>query len=196
MAENKTDDNEEFVSETTDQSPDDIDIEVVESNQSTKIKSLQSKLKACEAEKATHLENLQRAKAEFLNAKRRLETERTAQKVRSENDCVERLLPLYDSFAMAMKNQEAWEAIDENWRKGVESIYTQLQSLLKFYSVTPTGKIGEVFNPERHEAMGSEPVQNDDAIDTVVSVVQEGFVRTVGDETILIRPARVIVGSK
>jgi molecular chaperone GrpE len=109
---------------------DDAELEDVEENSKLKIKKLQEKLKESEKEKMEHLENLQRAKAEFLNGKRRLEEERLRDKERAVTNQIEKLLPLCDSFHMAMSDTKAWDAIDETWRKGIENIYNQLQSLL------------------------------------------------------------------
>lgn len=196
MDDKKTDDLEEVIADTADDISEDEDLEVVEAEETKKISSLQAKLKACQAEKAAHLDDLQRAKAEFLNVRKRLENEKQASVARTENDCIERLLPLCDSFMMAMSDTAAWEAIDENWRKGVESIHSQLQAILKSYHVTPIGVVGESFDPETHEAMGNETVADDTAVDTIVKVIQPGYVRTAESTTVLIRPARVIVGTK
>jgi len=105
------------------------------------------------------------------------------------------LLPLCDSFRMAMANQEAWNAIDENWRKGVESIYTQLQGILKDYHAAPIDPVGKTFDPEIHEAVGNKPVTDETQHETVVETMQLGYSITNGAETDIVRPARVIVGN-
>ena len=171
-------------------------MEVVENKTKAKIKTLQTKLKECQTEKSTHLEDLQRAKAEFLNAKKRLEEEKTALVGRTENDCIEKLLPLCDSFKMAMGNQDTWQAVSKEWRTGVESIYGQLQQTLTSYGVTETGKVGENFDPEWHEAMAEEETGDEKAVDKVIKVLQTGYLRDKNNLKTLIRPARVIVGIK
>lgn len=166
----------------------------IESDRNAKIKKLQAKLKACEAEKTEHLDNLQRAKAEFLNARKRLEDEKKREKERQTISHVQKLLPLYDSFTMAMHNTEAWNAVDADWRKGVESIYAQLQKTLTAYGVAEVSPLGEEFDPMQHEAM-SEVTVDDAAQDhKIVSVIQKGFTITIEGKTELIRPARVTVG--
>ena len=70
----------------------DIELEEVEENSKEKIRSLQARLKESEQEKMEHLENLQRAKAEFLNAKKRLEDERQRDKERAVITQIEKLL--------------------------------------------------------------------------------------------------------
>lgn len=169
-------------------------IEDIEDISQSKIKQLQAKLKACEAEKSQHLDDLQRSKADFLNARKRLEEEKVRENERTINKHIEKLLPLCDSFHMAMSNQEAWEAIDPVWRKGVEGIQNQLQRILESYGVTEFSPQGETFDPTRHEAMAEVPVNDEKQDHTVVLVMQNGFTREINGKSELIRPARVSVG--
>jgi molecular chaperone GrpE len=192
--------NEEEIEETDDLEPlqDDIapeeELEDIEENGEAKLKKIKLELKECKNEKMGYLEDLQRAKAEFLNAKRRLEEERVLDKERAVTKQIEKLLPMCDSFHMAMSDKKAWDAIDPTWRRGVESIYTQLQSILTSYGVEEVHPQGVEFNPQEHEAMTSVTVGDKAHHDTIVSVIQNGFVRKINDKVQLIRPARVIVG--
>jgi len=170
------------------------ELEDIEENSVQKIKKLKEQLKDSEKEKMEHLENLQRAKAEFLNGKRRLEEERVKDKERAVNDLIEKLLPMSDSFTMAQSNKAAWEAIDPTWRKGVESIQRELQTILTSYGVQEVDPTGMDFNPNEHEAMANMPVTDKAEHQKVLQVVQKGFVRMINGTEILIRPARVIVG--
>ena len=172
----------------------DIELEEVEENSKEKIRSLQARLKESEQEKMEHLENLQRAKAEFLNAKKRLEDERQRDKERAVITQIEKLLPLCDSFHMAMSNTDAWEAIDETWRKGVESIHNQLRSILTSYGVTEIDPTGKEFDPQTHDAMANVPVDDASMHHKVISVIQKGYTRTHNGKEELIRPARVTIG--
>ena len=108
---------------------------------------------------------------------------------------MEALLPLADSFHMAMANKAVWEQADENWRKGIEGINSQLLQILKDNGVVPVDPSGEAFDPARHEAIGTTEVE-DNEIDKVVMVMQQGYEMTLGDKTELIRPARVTTGVK
>ncbi len=177
-----------------DETIDDAELEDIEEHSAQNIKKIKAQLKSCEAEKMEHLENLQRAKAEFLNAKRRLDEERKSDKEKAVVNQIEKLLPLCDSFQMAMSNKEAWEAIDPTWRKGIDSIYNQLQSILASYGVHEVVPVGEVFNPNLHDAMTNVSVTDKEDNHKIISVIQNGFVRKVGDTEQLIRPARVTVG--
>jgi len=163
----------------------DMEIEDIEEAEGDKLKSLRDKLRTCDEEKRGHLEELQRTKADFLNSKRRLEEQLTRDKERITEKHVGALLPLADSFDMAMADP-SWESCDEKWRKGIEGVFAQLQGILKGYGVEKVGAKGEEFNPEMHEAVSSAPGEEG----KVVDVLQAGY--AVGDR--IIRPAKVIVG--
>lgn len=170
------------------------ELEDVEYNSNKKIKLLRDKLKVCKQEKAEHLENLQRAKAEFLNGKKRLEEEKARDVEKVENKQIEKLLPMIDSFRMAMHDKETWSKIDETWRKGIESIHSQLHNILDSYDVKEINPEGTEFDPNIHEAITNVPVNNKKLHNKVISVIQTGFVRIVGNKEELIRPARVTIG--
>jgi len=192
----------------TDFSQDDMDItnnqteihepelEEIEENQSTFNNSLRDKLKACEAEKRVLLEETQRTKADFLNARRRLEEERKQEREKVTIKHIETLIPLCDSFYVAMSNQETWQKTDESWRKGIEGIYSQLQNILTSNQVIQIDPLGKEFNPYEHEALSTAPVASAEEHDKVISVIQPGYKMIKADNnTELIRPARVTIGA-
>lgn len=170
------------------------ELEDIEENSAQKVKQLKEKLKESERQKMEYLEDLQRAKAEFLNGKRRLEEERLRDKERAITNQIEKLLPLCDSFYMAMSNKEAWDAIDATWRKGMESVYNQLQNILTSYGVKEINPQGETFDPAVHDAMTNVPVADKKDHHKIIGVIQNGFTRIVNGKEELIRPARVTVG--
>lgn len=193
---NKSDENNDIEVEVTkeDQAVEDIELEELEEKSGDKMKQLREKLKQAEADKMQALEDLQRAKAEFLNVRKRLEEEKLQDRLRAKMQHAEELLPLCDSFGMAMSNKEVWEKADESWRKGIEGIHMQLQRLLQSYGVSKIEALGEPFDPHRFEALDTETVDNDKEVDTVRKVLQEGYEIKVGDKTEVIRPARVVTG--
>jgi molecular chaperone GrpE len=71
---------------------------------------------------------------------------------------------------------------------GFRAIHRKLRGLLEAQGVTPFKSVGETFNPEMHEAVGS--VQSDaHESGEIVDEVQRGY--RWGDE--VLRPARVRV---
>jgi len=171
------------------------ELEELEEKQGTFNNTLRDKLRACEAEKKDLLEESGRAKADFLNARRRLEEDRKRDRERVTIEHIESLIPLCDSFSVAMSNKEVWEKADENWRRGIEGIYAQLNNILTQHQVITTIPLGEVFNPRQHEALSTTPTDDKDQHDQIISVVQNGFtLRRTDGSTELIRPARVVIG--
>lgn len=173
----------------------DLDTEGEELSAKDKISTLQKKLRTSEAARRELQEELQRAKADFLNARRRLEEDNARYKDRLRINFIEELLPLCDSFYMAMSNEAAWNAIDPVWRTGVESIHSQLQSILSSNRVSVINPKGKPFDPQKHDAVSNTEVTDEAQHDTVVSVLQPGYEITIGDKTEIIRAARVVVGS-
>lgn len=168
---------------------DTLEVEEVEAASHQKIKKFREKLRACEAEKRDCLEKLQRAQADFLNAKRRMEESRKQEKESTIDRFLVSLLPLCDSFDMAMQDTEVWQSIDETWRKGVEAIHAQLHAVLSSHNVTSIEALGQSFDPEKHEAVGAEDAKEE--TDTVIKVLQKGYERN----GTLIRPAKVILST-
>lgn len=191
--ENNTFDDVELTND--DQEFGEAELEDIELSSTEKVKKIKAKLKESEKEKQTHLENLQRAKAEFLNAKRRIEEEQLNNQKRAISKVIEKLLPVFDSFHMAMSNKVAWEEADATWRKGVENIHNQLQSILSSYNIEEFNPQGDIFNPKLHEAMANVPVTSAEEHNRIITVVQNGFIKKSDNEQELIRPARVTVGT-
>lgn len=172
-----------------------LDAEGEETRATDKISSLRKKLHDSEQARRTLAEDMQRAKADFLNARRRLTEEQERNKDRIRMNFIEELLPLCDSFYMAMSNKDAWNAVDSVWRTGVESIHAQLNAILLNHNVTIINPTGATFDPQKHEAVSNAPVAESTLHDTVIAVLQPGYEMKVGDRSEIIRPARVVVGN-
>lgn len=170
--------------ELEDLDTEDTDIEGEEELTGQKLKKLKEKLKVAEKDKMSALEDLQRARADFLNARKRLEDERVTDRERAKLQHIEEMLPLCDSFSMAL-NDPAFQSLPENLKKGVLGINMQLESILRGYGVEEMGKIGDKFDPNFHEALADEGDTG-----TVKDVLQKGY--KMKDR--VIRPAKVIVG--
>lgn len=160
------------------------EIEEAEGRLEDKLSKLKAALREAQEEKRISLEQLQRERADLLNARKRLEEQTRLDRERAVARHIEELLPLCDSFDMAV-NDPAWQKADPTWRKGVEGIYGQLMGLLGNYGVTVLAPLGEPFNPHEHEALIDNGGDH-----KVTTVIQKGYKR--GDT--IIRPARVAVG--
>lgn len=143
---------------------------VAEENALDTIKSLKEKLKKATAEKQEYLNGWQKDKAEFLNARKRdQEAQKDFARFSNEN-IISELIPVLDSFNMAMGNKEAWEKVDKNWRIGVEYISNQLKKVLEDFGLKEIDPIGKKFDPMRDEA-----IEDGKDSDTVTTVVQKGY---------------------
>ena len=140
------------------------------------------------AERDEYLQGWQRAKADFANAKKRMEESMSEYRTMANEGLIEELLPVLSSFEMAFSNKEAWEKIDKNWRMGVEHIYMQLKGILNQNGLKEVDPMGTKFDPNLHEAVRHEPSSNAEE-NTIIQVLEKGY--TLG--TKLIRPAKVVV---
>ena len=139
------------------------------------------------AEKADLADRLLRARAEFDNARRRAERERSEFLQFAAMDLVRDVLPVLDNFDRALKVETA----DRNYAKGVELIYQRLYETLKKLGLEPIESSGRPFDPNLHQAV--ERVETDEAEDhTVIGEFQRGY----NFKGKLLRPAMVRVAVK
>ena len=99
-------------------------------------------------------------------------------------DCVKELLNVMDSFERALEAPCA----DENYKKGVELTFAQIQKAFEKLGVTEIAALGETFDPKVHNAI-KQVDDSDFESDKVCEVFQKGYL--LGDR--LIRPAMVAV---
>jgi molecular chaperone GrpE len=143
---------------------------VADENVQETIKKLREKLKKVEAEKQEYLTGWQKAKAEFINARKRDEEDKKDFVRFANENLLAELFPVLDSFNMAMGNQEVWEKVDKNWRMGVEYIANQLKKVLEEHGLKEINPIGEKFDPLRDEA-----IEDGKESDIITSVVSKGY---------------------
>jgi molecular chaperone GrpE len=116
------------------------------------------------------LDRLARLQAEFENARKRAERERTEFRDYATGSVVEQFLPVVDNFELALKSTGTAEQL----RQGVELIVKQMEEILRQLQVNPIPTVGEQFDPRIHEALGS--VERDDLPDQhVAEEVRRGY---------------------
>lgn len=186
---NKIQNDDEFITDTTERAPEDIELEEEDAQMSDKIRSLREKLKICEEEKSKAFEDRERSRADFLNSKRRLEEQFMRDKERVIEKVVEDLLPLIDVYETTLSNAFLWEKLDPEWKKGIEGMHAQFRNFLKTYGVEEIEAQGKEFDPYEHEAISSKNASASHPSNTVLNVLQKGYRR--GDT--VIRPAKVVV---
>jgi molecular chaperone GrpE len=124
-----------------------------------------------------------RALADFDNYRRRVDRDRDSAALQSKRGIILSLLELLDGFERALPH-----LADEPSSEGVRAIHRQLMNLLDTHGVTPFDSVGEEFNPELHEAIGSAPSEQYQP-GTVTEEVRRGYRWRDG----LLRPALVRV---
>ena len=93
--------------------------------------------------------------AEFENFKKRSGKEREGLYNSILSDVVEVMLPIVENLENAVKVETA----DENYKQGIELVLKQFKDVLSSKGVEEIKALGETFDPELHEAVGS--IQDD-----------------------------------
>ena len=148
-----------------------------------KKKDLKDALAQKEAELAEQKDQHLRLMAEYQNYRNRT-TEEKKKIYGAKVDCVKELLNVMDTFERALEAPCA----DENYKKGVELTFTQIQKAFEKLGVTEVAALGETFDPNLHNAI-KQVDDSDYESDKVCEVFQKGYL--LGDR--LIRPAMVAV---
>jgi len=153
------------------------------------IKKLRADLKSCKKEKEEYLFGWQKERADFSNYKKQDEERRIYSIEANREAILSSFLSVLDSFNMAFSNKEAWNKVDENWRKGVEYIYTQLNSIFEEYGIKEIGVVGEIFDHNIHQSIGLTETKNKEDDHKISVIIQKGY--KMGEK--VIRAARVNV---
>ena len=138
------------------------------------------------AERDEYLAHLQRTQAEFDNYRKRMLRDQTTHLERATAGLVEQLLPVLDSFELALGSGGTDV---ERLRKGVELVYGELLGALEKAGLERMEALGKPFDPEEHEAVMH--VEDDGGEPGVRDVVRSGY-RFKGR---VIRPAMVKVAT-
>ena len=144
-------------------------------------------MKVCARERSEYLDGWQRANADIVNARKNFDTERLKIQNYASEEAILEIIPVVDTFEIAFANKQSWEAVDTNWRLGVEYIYNQLMKILQNHNVIQLNPVGEIFNPSFHTAIETISTDDKDADQHVVEVVMRGY--KMHDK--IIRPAQV-----
>ena len=132
-----------------------------------------ARLSQLQSERDEYLDTLRRVQAEFENYRKRVIKEQTALVDRATEGLVEQLLPVLDSFELALKNFDAAGSEDtESVRKGVELVYAELLGVLEKAGLSRVEAEGKPFDPNVHEAVMQE---EGDGEPVVTDVLRTGY---------------------
>jgi molecular chaperone GrpE len=152
-------------------------------------------LNALLAKKQTELDRAnvraEQAHAEIEAAGKRLAVASQKELEQRTRKLLESFLPVVDDLDRAIA--AAKTHIDsQDVVAGLELIRRSMLTRFGQFGVTHAPALGEVFDPQRHEAIAMVPVTDPAQDGRVIDVVREGYL--IGDETL--RPAGVAVGKR
>ncbi len=149
------------------------------------VSSLERSLEEEKAKAQQYLANWQRAQADFINYKKRMEQERLDTVKFSNAMLVSSVLPVLDDLERAFETISS-KLAGLTWVDGVKLIYRKLQAILEAQGLREIKAMGEEFDPRLHEAVLF--VEGEEG--KVVEEVQRGYMF----HDRVLRPAMVKIG--
>ena len=149
-------------------------------------------LKARAAKADDHWERLLRVTADLDNFKKRAARERTEAVQFANAGLIQKLLPVMDSFEMAMAAaQNAGDEKSSSLQTGIAMVQSQLRNALMEAGVEEIDAAGKPFDPALHEAVSQQETA-DVPEGRVVQQIRKGYKL----RERLLRPAAVVVAKK
>lgn len=146
--------------------------------------SLEEKLTAVESELASLKDKLLRSAAELDNTRKRQRKELGDAKREGKESAFKDLLPVFDNLERAVN---AGNADAKIMADGINIVVSQFGECLKKIGVKRIVSVGEMFNPNLHEAI--QQADSDKPAGTIVQELQAGY--QLGDY--VVRAAMVVV---
>jgi molecular chaperone GrpE len=131
----------------------------------------------------------QRAQADFVNFRSRVEAENADIRRRSVRSILIKVFEVVDSIDAALE-PDVISGVDKKFVDGVEAIGRSFESFLSGEGVQKIDRVGEKFDPRIHEAI-MRTETNDHPSDTVIRIIRAGH--KMGDD--VLRPALVEVAA-
>jgi len=132
-------------------------------------------------------ETLKRLQAEFENYKKRQDKE-NIQLIRNSNaGLIKNLLPVLDSFELAIKNSNGESQDINKFKKGLEMIYAQLFSVLKEQGLRIIETKDKKFDHYKHDVLMVKETDGEE--DMILQEFQKGYMLN----DIVIRHSKVLI---
>ncbi len=141
-------------------------------------------------ERDTYLDQLLRAKAEFMNYQKRMTKENESTSQFAVQSLILDFLPELDNFDRALKLADSTKDI-KKFVEGIKLIEEQLFKVLGKYGVEPIETVEKAFDPNLHEAVMEEE-NNEMPHHTIIEEFQRGFLL----KERVIRPSKVKVSKR
>ena len=151
------------------------------------LKTSDNGIKKLEEENSDLKDKWQRALADYQNLERRTQIE-VSQRVSSKtNDLLLNFINIYEDFIRAV-DVLSKDNVDTN---GLQAIIKNMESLLHENNIKPIDAVGEIFDPQIHEAVS---MIVDETLDegTITQEVSKGYI----SGKAILKPSKVIVSKK
>lgn len=165
--------------------------ESAESSEDARVQELEEKLREAEARAEDNWNQFLRARAEMENARRRAQKDVDQARRQGLEKLAGELLPVKDSLEMGLAAAQESNADVAKLTEGTELTLKMLSQAMDKFEITEVDPMGQKFDPERHEAMATQPSAEHEP-NTVIHVVQKGYML----DDRLLRPAMVIVSKE
>ena len=132
----------------------------------------------------------QRAQADLVNYRRRIEAEQESSRLRNQQRIVLRFADVIDQLETAIKI-EAMKDADSSWLDGVSAIQKNFERAIAAEGFKRFDSVGEDFDPRKHEALLSSP-STDHEPNTVIKELRPGYLQY--DQ--VVRPAQVEIATE
>ncbi|HEX2110504.1 MAG TPA: nucleotide exchange factor GrpE [Gaiellaceae bacterium] len=149
-----------------------------------RVEELEERVAQAEAERDSHLADLQRLAADFENYRKRAARDRESIVAHGHERLMKALLPVLDDLERALDAASKHE--EAKLEEGVGLVARELRSALEREGLAEIETDGR-FDPHVHEALLAQPSEREEG--TVIEVVQKGY--RLGDR--VLRPARVVI---
>ena len=112
----------------------------------------ESDLASLQRERDDLLDTTRRLQADFENYRKRVAREQAALVERATERLLEQLLPVLDSFELAVRNLDDSD-VDEKVRKGIDLVYAELIAVMERAGLQRIEAKDAPFDPNEHEAV-------------------------------------------
>ncbi|MEK0382162.1 MAG: nucleotide exchange factor GrpE [Nitrosopumilus sp.] len=163
------------------------DVEIANQSKELLISELKAELEETKQNLAEYEEKLKHSLADFQNLQRKTQSDMENGINLKIDKLLLEFLTIYDDLFLAKKVL----ADEKSDVSGLVSIVKNMNSLLLEYKVTPINALGEIFNPNFHEAIS---VVEDSSLDegTITKEIRKGYI----SRNRVIRPTIVEISKK
>jgi molecular chaperone GrpE len=127
----------------------------------------ESDLASLQRERDDLLDTTRRLQADFENYRKRVVREQSTSVERATEGLLEQLLPVLDSFELALRNLEGSD-VDDNVRKGIELVFAGLTAVMERAGLERIEANGAPFDPNEHEAVMQDEGDGEPHVDDVL----------------------------